>query len=164
MTAVILPRVTSVGRPYQKIRTAPGEGVIERLRLVPLWARSNRIDAGDQAAPGTTIQLFDVPAHTLVEEIIVDIKAALTGSPTVNIGDGGDTDRFFDSTTLAPGTAGMKSSKLDTQPGSGGAYIYTVADTIDMIITGTMSGGTIDVFLKYILDADELGLEQVVEA
>jgi len=138
-------------------KQAPGKEIAAAIRRSPVWFKAEQLNAGDFSGFATK-ELFRVPANTFVTDIIVNISQAFTASVTITIGDGSDVDRFFDSATIAPQTAAWKSMKQDTQPGSGG-YIYTSGDTIDLVLAGaTPTAGTIDVWLAYILDADELGL------
>lgn len=134
-------------------KNAPGQGVTEVLRRVPLRFKSNVYTDANWAGDATEA-IFNVPAGALIADLIVNITGAISGA-TVSVGDGGDADRFMD--TTAVGTAvGAKSMKQDAQPGSGGVYIYPADDTIDLTIVGTPTAGTLEVFIDVIFDADEL--------
>lgn len=134
-------------------KNAPGQGVTELLQRVPIRFKSNVYTDADWAGDAVEA-LFNVPAGALIADLIVNITGAITGA-TISVGDGGDVDRFMD--TTAVGTAvGAKSMKLDSQPGSGGCYIYPADDTIDLKITGTPSAGTLEVFIDVLFDADKL--------
>lgn len=99
-----------------------------------------------------TNPIFSVPAGAIILDLQVIITQAFTASVTATIGDGGDADRFMDSTQFAPQTAGGKSMKQDAQPGSGG-HKYAAADTIDVVIAGaTPAAGTAEIFLTYLID------------
>lgn len=162
MAVVNLPRLQSNSNLLKAVRHAPGEGVADVLGFVPFIAKANQIDAGDISG-NTTIQLFSVPANTLIYDIVIDITEAFTASTTLSVGDGSDVDRFMDTTAAGATVAGMKSMKSDAQPGSGGAYIYTSSDTIDLVVGGaTPTAGTIDVYLWYVLNANELGGDSLV--
>ena len=64
----------------------------------------------------------------------------------------------MDSAAIAPQAAGMPSMKQDNQPGSGGVYMYSAKDTIDLTVAGaTPAAGTIDVWVEVLFNADELG-------
>jgi len=136
---------------------APGKGVAKAARRQAVWMKAAQLDASDFSGYGTT-QLVNMPADTMVTEILVNISEAFTASVTLTIGDGADVDRFLDSASIAPQTAGFKSSKQDGQPASGG-HIYATADSIDLVVAGaTPSAGTIDVWFSYISDVSELDL------
>lgn len=117
-----------------------------------------KVKSADVAYNATSpVALFEVLPNTLVVDIIVQIATAFNGTtPAVTIGDGDDADGFFDSTTLAPATAGYKSIKQDTQPYSGGK-LYAAADTIDATITITdTSAGLLRAWLIYAPFDDEV--------
>lgn len=147
--------VRDVSSAIQPPIAAPGHDVAAMLKRIPVPIKADQLDAGDFAGFGTT-QLFKVPPGFMVREIVVDITEAFTASVTMTIGDEGDPDRFMDNTVIVPTAAGMKSSKLDASPGSGGVYVYATGDTIDLVLAGaTPSAGTIDVWLFGIFDADD---------
>ena len=130
---------------------APGDKVAEVLKRIPQIVRADRLDAGDFAGD-TTIELFNVPADTMIVEVMCNISEAFTGSTTIGIGDGGSTSRFMDTTVVAPTVAAGTSSKQDLSVGSG-MHHYVAADTIDLILSGaTPTAGTIDVYIAYILN------------
>lgn len=91
-----------------------------------------------------------IPAGSRVSACAVNVSTAFTfaaGTLVAIIGDGGDTDRYFASTTLK--TAGYTENTPSTKP-----YTYGTADTIDIVITcgagtpATIAAGSVDVFLK----------------
>lgn len=110
-----------------------------------------QVDAGDISG-FDVVQLFNLNAlHVpiIVENILCDITEAFTASTTLTVGDGGDVDRFMDSTAVGPTATGTKNMNEDAQPGSSG-YRYSTADTIDLVVGGvTPAAGTIDVYLFY---------------
>ena len=129
-----------------------GHGVAQILNTAIIGVKADQLDAGDFAGD-TTSQLFTAPAQCFVFDVILNISEAFTASTTIEIGDGVDPNRFFDTTSAAATAAGFKSMKQDTQPGSGG-HVYTAQDTIDLVLSGaTPTAGTIDVYLFYTLQA-----------
>lgn len=134
-------------------KVAFGKDVAEILRRVPVWIQSAAI------APATlgagTHQIFTVPPGFMVEEIVVKVTTAFVAVTSATIGDGDDADRFMDSTTFAPATAGHKSSKADAQPGMN--YLYSAGDTIDLTLAGTPSAGAAEMWVKGLFEADKLG-------
>lgn len=97
----------------------------------------------DVAAEATTVAFEVFPKWTTatnmaagnrVLDCALDVETAFTGGAlsalTVVVGDGGDTARFLASSSIF--TASYFSGAISKMP-----YVYTAADTIDMIITAT---------------------------
>ena len=91
-----------------------------------------------------------IPAGSRVSACAVNVSTAFVFSPgtlVAIIGDGGDTDRYFASTTIK--TAGYTENTPTTKP-----YTYGTADTIDIIVTAgagalsSITAGSLDVFLR----------------
>lgn len=130
---------------------APGDGVAEVLKRIALHVRADRLDAADFTGD-LTIELFNIPADTLIVDVYAWVSEAFTASSTLEIGDGDDTNRYLDAAALVVTTAGWKSAKQDASPGSG-AYLYSTANTIDVLSDGaTPTAGTLDVYVSYILN------------
>jgi len=115
--------------------------------------KADQIDAGDLAGDATT-QLFQLPAQTLVKDLQMQITEAFNANVTLQLGDGGDDNRFTAAQELAAGGYSMKQS---AQPGSGG-HVYTALDTVDLVTVGTPTAGTVDIWITVLFDADVLGL------
>lgn len=105
------------------------------------------------AAAGTAT----IPAGTRVRACAVNVDTAFTfaaGTLVAIIGDDGDDDRYFASTTIK--TANWTENTLTTKP-----YIYQAANTIDIIITAgagtpaTIAAGELHVYLA-LADAETL--------
>lgn len=96
------------------------------------------------ATPATNdvFQMVRVPKGA----VVIDVKLTSTdidssGSPTavLDVGDGGDTDRFIDGSTI--GQAGGITAAMNVNTGFG--YTYTEEDTIDVLIqAGPATGAT----------------------
>lgn len=138
---------------YKPPKYARGHKVTDTIRRVPIWIKADQIDAGDLTGDATT-ELFQIPAQTLIVDLMFQITQAFNGNVTLQLGDGGDDDRFTAAQELAAGGYSMRQS---AQPGSGG-HVYTALDTIDLTTVGTPTAGTVDVWAAVIFDADELGL------
>jgi hypothetical protein len=91
-----------------------------------------------------------IAAGSRVSACAVNVSTAFTfaaGTLVAIIGDDGDTDRYFASTTLK--TAGYTENTPTTKP-----YTYGAANTIDIVITcgagtpATIAAGSVDVFLR----------------
>ncbi len=109
----------------------------------------------NQIAGYDILQAFSLVAPYLpimIEDIVLDITEAFSGSTTITIGTvGADVDFFMDATLSAATATGTKAMRDDAQPGSPG-HKFTAADTIDLHIGGaTPSVGTVDVYLYYAL-------------
>jgi hypothetical protein len=114
---------------------APGIGTTEALQAALYRVKSAATITKASVSP---VELFKVPPYTMIHDLILNVGTGFdgTGTPSITLGDSDDTDRFMDNSAAAPATAGFKSMKQDTQPGSGG-YIYTA----DGLITATFSAG-----------------------
>ena len=84
-----------------------------------------------------TLELLSVPAGTLVEKAAIklvtpfeDLSDTAFNDTQVQLGDGGDTDRFVTATQVNDnGTEVYYKSHANTT-----AYAYTSADTIDLLV------------------------------
>jgi hypothetical protein len=82
------------------------------------------------------VQALNVPAETLVE-----VLTALSGSVTLDLGDGGDVDRYVDGDTNAVGHATTVANA------SNSGHVYATADTIDVTVLGaTAAVGKVRVY------------------
>jgi len=135
-------------------KQAPGHKTAKSARLgLNLRTKATRLVGPDLG----THELFNIPKNCFINEIHLYVSGAVAGAITGTVGDGGAVDRFMDNTITALGTTGWKSSRGDAQPGSQG-YLYTAKDTIDLVIGGTPTAGTIDAWVSYQHDWDELDL------
>ena len=121
------------------------DGVVKEARLAITFQSS-----------GATV---DIPAGSVVQDVVVKVGTAWVGGTKVEIGDGGDADGWISATQGA--TANLT---IGSTTRAGGAYaigatdgtakalgkVYAAADTLDVAITGTFTAGTADVFVRYI--------------
>lgn len=101
-------------------------------------------------ATNETTSIFNVAAGDLIAPNAVRVRTAFDGtSPSASFGDGDDVDRFMTTTEAGIDTTGLKLGR----GGSGGGYIldgkylYTAADTIDIVFTaatGSPTAGALD--------------------
>lgn len=114
-------------------------------RQYPLVARIAFTYADPVEATATA--LFDVPPNAIVigGHVAVTTNWNSATSATLDIGDGGDDDRYT-STII-----NLKTATYVALTPTG--YKYTVQDTIDAIVTntGTPSAGAAEVVLEYII-------------
>ena len=96
---------------------------------------------------GTTIQMVKVPAGAT--PVLIQVANTSTGDNTIQVGDGGDVDRYRVEATLSSGQGVV----ICSIPAA--AYTYSVDDTIDILISrasATTAGGA--VYLTAIFSMD----------
>jgi len=102
-------------------------------------------------ATGDIIQVFDVPADTIVRDVILNVTTACdstaTGATaTVTVGDAVTANGFDASADIA--TVGVyRTAAADTNGALDGKH-YLTTDTIDIVVTtdATLTTGVIEVF------------------
>lgn len=139
----------------------------KRSTATHLWQLNqvNRALADSSAATGT-IAIFSAPANTLIHGVRFEVLTAVTGSSAETVGDGTDPDGYLEdgfaaSTGVgplnaqdAPIGAFLKDSNaggtdaLDVSV-TGADKLYSSADTVDYIITGTATAGKIRFYIDY---------------
>lgn len=100
------------------------------------------------------IQMLKIPRGARVLEVVLTSTDMDTnGTPTwaMEVGDGGDTDRFIASTTIGQtgGTVRMGTNIAGTN------YQYTADDTIDIKVTAvaaTFAAGSLSLIVMYRID------------
>jgi hypothetical protein len=112
-------------------------------------------------ASQATFPLFNIPAGTLVLEMLCVTTVAWTASVTINVGDGDDTSGWLATAKVAPTsqvtTGILKSSLRAAAETYGVGKKYAAADTIDAVVAGATPGvGTTDFYLVYIEDSTQL--------
>lgn len=121
------------------------DGVVKEARLAITYQSS-----------GANVSL---PAGSVVLDVVVKVGTAWVGGTKVEIGDGSDPDGWISATQGA--TANLTAGATLR---AGGAYavggtdttakalgkVYASADTLDVVITGSYTAGTADVFVRYI--------------
>lgn len=133
---------------YAPPKEAPGKDVALTLGRVPIMVQADQIVAS-AISGAVTVQLFKVPNNAMIVDIVMRVKEALSAGVTAQIGDGNDTDRFIAAHFPQVGSFSMKQSG---QPESGGGYIYSDDDTVDIKFSGASTTGTIDVFMQIVFD------------
>lgn len=121
--------------------------------LTGRWVRSRAITSADT---NSTVAVLDVPANTLIPPFGVVLKmvtACAGGSPSIDIGDGSDTDGWIDTTEITE-------SGTDTYGGHTNAYalngkVYTTADTIDAVVSASMTAGK-GYVIAYMVDVSDV--------
>ena len=95
------------------------------------------------AGAGATVQAIDVPAKTLVTDVLLVITTAFVGgTPSVDVGDGTDPDGWVDSVDITEGTTGSyKGTETNTAAYLNKGRYYTAADTIDAVLSAGLTSG-----------------------
>ncbi len=111
----------------------------------------------DTGAVQATYPLFNIPANSLVLEVLCYTPTGWTTSVTIDIGDGDDTNGWLATAKVAPTSAQtngiVKSTDVATAEAYSGGKLYLTADTIDAVVGGAnpAAGHTV-VLVKYIPD------------
>lgn len=130
--------------------TAPakGEGMSGNCKVV---VAEYEITAA--LALNDVIQMVKVPAGAIVSNVVLatdDLDTDASPAIVLDVGDGGDTDRYIDGSTVGQAGGITDSSNLVID---GIGYTYSVEDTIDVLVqvapaTGATSG-TIKLIASY---------------
>lgn len=83
---------------------------------------------------GDTIQLFSIPADSVVLAVGAEVVTAEGGTLTIDVGDGDDPDGYLDGSN---GNSATHYTSLDTSVGYVGGRLYGSADTIDVLMNNT---------------------------
>lgn len=112
--------------------TVPAKHGIETVTAIGTLTVGTALVASD------IIQGVKVPKNAVIQDLIVTASASLGATLTAEVGDGGDTDRYIVSGTLAQGAADFKRMAAAT----GHGFTYTAEDTIDIKINTAATGTT----------------------
>lgn len=119
-------------------------------------------DTGDvHVAAQEASAIVNVPAGTLVLDVLANVNVAFTESVTLDIGDGSDADGWLATAKIAPTSAvstGLfkRTSKATAEAFAGGKY-YAAADTIDITVGGAdVDAGELDVYIVFIENVSPL--------
>jgi len=101
---------------------------------------------------------IDLPAGSVVQDVVVKVGTAWVGGTDVQLGDGTDPDGWVSATQGATAnlTAGATIRAAgayaigDASTNRGLGKVYATADTLDVAFTGTFTAGTADIFVRYI--------------
>ena len=109
------------------------------------------IGGGVDLTSGDTIQLFKLPAGSMVTGVIVNKLTVFNAgtTATLSVGDGGSATRFHDAIDVKTATGVVASSAVP--------YGYAVTDTIDAVVTldGTAATtGELEVIVTFVTNED----------
>ena len=101
---------------------------------------------------------IDLPAGSVVQDVVMKVGTAWVGGTDVQLGDGTDADGWVSATqgAVANLTIGATIRAAgayaigDAASNRGLGKVYAAADTLDVAFTGTFTAGTADIFVRYI--------------
>lgn len=105
-----------------------------------------------KTATADVVQLLNIPAGTVIQNVLIKIITAEGATATATVGDGSaaagwdaaiDLNAAAGTTTI--GVAGTDAYVSSLGSGAGNGKEYTAADTIDMTVTGALDTAVIDV-------------------
>lgn len=107
------------------------------------------------ASSGDVIQAVNIPADTLVTEVLVHQETPEGATATIDVGDGSNADGWLDGIDINSSTtdviySSMKNAGTDEAYGKKGGKWYGSADTIDVTANANLSTAVIDIIVKYI--------------
>ena len=120
------------------------DGVVKEARLAITFQSS-----------GATV---DLPAGSVVQDVVMKVGTAWVGGTDVQVGDGTDPDGWISATQGATASltigATIRAAGAyaigDAASNRGLGKVYAAADTLDVAFTGTFTAGTADIFVRYI--------------
>ena len=116
-----------------------GVAASEQARAgIDITSQTESLTIGTNLAASDILEMVKIPAGATIQEIVLSTTASLGATSTVEIGDGGDTDRFFAAANFGNGAQGLV--RLDRAAGHG--YKYTAEDTIDVRIATNATPAT----------------------
>jgi hypothetical protein len=124
--------------------------------LTGRWVRSRQITFADTAS---TVAIIDVPAGTLIPPkgvVCVVTTLFAGGSPLIDIGDGDNTDGWIDQGDITATSTGTYSGDETTTAAyaDNGRY-YSTADTIDAVVSASLTAGEAYVF-AYLINVSDV--------
>lgn len=133
----------------------------QRMTQEFLWDVTAGASADSTLSSGT-INIFSVPAGTVIFSVNSNVETVVSGSSSEIVGDGGDTngylvDGFMNATGLSWATlfvANIGDYLLadNSDVASGPAIkFYSSADTIDFIVAGSATAGKVRFFIDFMV-------------
>lgn len=100
-------------------------------------------DAITEADTNTTKAVLTVPAKTFVSKVSLIVTEVFAGgTPSIDVGDGTNDDGWIDTTDVTETTAGTYAGDGGDAVWALGGKYYSAADTIDAVISASLSNGT----------------------
>tara|TARA_Y100001938_G_C8079858_1_gene428386 strand:+ start:97 stop:534 length:438 start_codon:yes stop_codon:yes gene_type:complete len=100
-------------------------------RRRPYWVENTIDNSLFDPAANDVVQCLNIPAETFVINAGIEVLTATSNSVTLDVGDGGDVDRFIDgldSTSTGHGAQVANASNV--------GHVYGTADTLDVKVLG----------------------------
>jgi len=100
----------------------------------------------------STVIAVELPAGSWVPPYGVTVYVAelfAGGTPALNVGDGTTADGFVDEDDITEGTVGCYSGSAGNAAYSDTGRYYSSADTVDVTVSASLTGGTAYVFVQY---------------
>ena len=100
-------------------------------RRRPYWVENTIDNSLFDPAANDVVQCLNIPAETFVINAGIEVLTATSSSVTLDVGDGGDVDRFIDgldSTSTGHGAQVANASNV--------GHVYGTADTLDVKVLG----------------------------
>ena len=100
-------------------------------RRRPYWVENTIDNSLFDPAANDVVQCLNIPAETFVINAGIEVLTATSSSVTLDVGDGGDVDRFIDgldSTSTGHGAQVANVSNV--------GHVYGTADTLDVKVLG----------------------------
>ena len=120
----------------------PGEAeAVGRFVRELTWGVSGESPDVSVASAGTYSLISVNEANVLVEEIESQVVIAHTATAVITIGDSDDVDGFWTDCLYLPNSSGATFNAPATTVGYAAGRLYTSSQSIDVVITGTMSAG-----------------------
>lgn len=112
----------------------------EKYRTAGYWVVSDAITSADA---NTTKPVIQVPANTLVTQVLIYIHTLLDGgTPSIDVGDGTNDDGWIDTTDITETTVGIYGGvSAGAVFAIAGGKFYATADTIDAVIATGLTAG-----------------------
>ena len=129
----------------------------EQYPLTGRWVRSRKITYADK---NSTKVILEVPPKTFIPPFgvsVVVITAFSGGSPTIDVGDGDNTDGWVDNADVTAGTAGTYSgTETNTGAYAAAGKYYANADTIDAILPNEAITAGAAYVMAYMIAVDDV--------
>lgn len=128
----------------------------EQYGMQGRWVRSRQITSADT---NSTVAILDVPAYTLIPPwgvICVVTTLFAGGTPLIDIGDGDNADGWIDQGDLtATSTGTYAGTETNTAAYAQAGKYYSSGDTIDAVVSASLSAGEAYVF-AYMIDVKDV--------
>lgn len=105
-----------------------------------------------EADTGTTAAIVEIPAKSFVPPYGISIRiseAFAGGSPSIDIGDGDAATGWIASADITEGTTGIYTGQAGNSATAKNGKYYASADTIDAVVSASLTNGTAYLLVTY---------------